>query len=242
MALGGLNSVINDVPSSSMSRATAPIDPSNVSRERSVKDGVADYAAALRAAIEDPLVRAHVWVARQMAGGRTSVHVLSWFEKQPFILLFFVVAAGYGLGRVKIKGIGFGATASSLLVALGVSLLAASVGVKIAVPALASTIFFNLFMFAVGMKVGPQFISGLKRDAAKFLFFGLFIPFASVGLVFALRALTHLQPGMLPASSPAARRRPRAWPPPRRRTRAPPTVRSRSGTSRRPSPSRTASA
>ena len=52
------------------------------------------------------------------------LHVLAWLAKQPFILLFLVVAAGYALGRVKIKGIGLGATASSLVIALGVSLLA----------------------------------------------------------------------------------------------------------------------
>ncbi|HLK90116.1 MAG TPA: hypothetical protein VKZ18_09480 [Polyangia bacterium] len=124
--------------------------------------------------------------------------VLSWFEGQPFILLFLVVAVGYGLGRVKVKGIGLGATASSLLVALAVSLLGASLGVKIAIPALASTIFFNVFMFSVGMKVGPQFLTGLRRDAAKFIFFGLFIPLASAGLMLAMRAVVHLPPGLLP--------------------------------------------
>jgi putative transport protein len=124
--------------------------------------------------------------------------VLAWFSHQPFVLLFLVVAAGYALGRVKIKGVGLGATASSLVLALAVSLAAASAGVQIAVPELASTIFFNLFMFSVGMKVGPQFLSGLKRDAGKFIFFGLFIPFASIGLMLGLRAVMHLHPGMLP--------------------------------------------
>jgi putative transport protein len=132
-----------------------------------------------------------------MTGGVVR-HVLGWLESQPFILLFLVVAAGYALGRVRIKGIGLGATASSLLIALGVSLLGASVGVKIAIPALASTIFFNVFMFSVGMKVGPQFLTGLRRDAGKFIFFGLFVPLASAGLMLALRAVVHLAPGLLP--------------------------------------------
>jgi putative transport protein len=124
--------------------------------------------------------------------------VLSWLSKQPFILLFLVVAAGFALGRVKIKGIGLGATASSLIIALAVSLLAASRGAKIAVPELAGTIFFNVFMFSVGMKVGPQFLAGLKRDAGKFIFFGLFIPAAAIGLMFALRALMPMAPGLFP--------------------------------------------
>jgi putative transport protein len=125
-------------------------------------------------------------------------HVIRWLGTQPFILLFLVVAAGYALGRIKIKGISLGATASSLMIALGLSLLGTTVGAKISIPDLASTIFFNLFMFAVGMKVGPQFLSGLRRDAGKFIFFGLAIPFASAGLMLAMRALVHLPPGLLP--------------------------------------------
>lgn len=127
-----------------------------------------------------------------------SRHAISWLGGQPFILLFIVVAGGYALGRVRIKGIGLGATASTLVLALAFSLLAAGRGVKLALPELASTIFFNLFMFSVGMKVGPQFLSGLKRDAGKFIFFGFFIPALSAGLLLAMRALIHLEPGMLP--------------------------------------------
>jgi putative transport protein len=126
------------------------------------------------------------------------MHVLAWLGKQPFLLLFLVVAAGYALGRVRVKGVGLGATASSLVIALGVSLLGAARGAKIAIPDLASTIFFNLFMFSVGMKVGPQFLTGLKRDAGKFIFFGLFIPLGAAGLALAMRGLVDLRPGLLP--------------------------------------------
>ena len=90
-----------------------------------------------------------------MFGDGATVHLLAWLSRQPFILLFLVVAAGIALGRVKIKGIGLGATASSLVIALGVSVLASGRGAKIAVPELASTIFFNVFMFSVGHEGGP---------------------------------------------------------------------------------------
>jgi putative transport protein len=126
------------------------------------------------------------------------VHLLAWLSRQPFILLFLTVAAGIALGRVKVKGIGLGATASSLLIALAVSMLAMGRGAKIAVPELTGTIFFNVFMFSVGMKVGPQFLSGLKRDAGKYFFFGLFMPLGATGLMLALRALMPLAPGLLP--------------------------------------------
>jgi putative transport protein len=124
--------------------------------------------------------------------------VLVWLAKQPFVLLFLVVAAGYALGRIKIKGVGLGATASTLLIALGVSLLAALGGTTLSIPDLAGTIFFNVFMFSVGMKVGPQFLSGLKQDAGKFIFFGLFIPAGATGLMLIMRELVPLAPGLVP--------------------------------------------
>jgi len=124
------------------------------------------------------------------------------------MLLFLVVAAGYVLGRFKVKGIGLGATASTLVVGLIVSLVSAHVGAPLSIPEFAGTIFFNLFMFAVGMKVGPQFLSGLRRDAGKFILLGLLIPGLAIGLMFAVRALFHLGPGIVPGSLPVPTRRP----------------------------------
>jgi putative transport protein len=120
----------------------------------------------------------------------------STLGNQPFILLFLIVAAGYGLGRLQVKGVGLGATASTLLIALAVSLLSARTGTVFEIPEFASTVFFNLFMFSVGMKVGPQFLSGLRRDAARFIVIALLIPLLSVALIFAVRAIFTLEPGM----------------------------------------------
>ena len=66
------------------------------------------------------------------------------------------------------------------------------------IPEFASTVFFNLFMFAIGMKVGPQFLSGLRRDAGKFIALGLLIPGLAVALIFVVRALFHVGPGVIP--------------------------------------------
>src|SRR5262249_30054576 len=79
--------------------------------------------------------------------------LLAGLADQPFILLFLVVAAGYAVGRLSWKGVGLGATASTLIIALAMSLWATSHGVTFQIPEFASTIFFNLFMFSVGMKV-----------------------------------------------------------------------------------------
>lgn len=124
--------------------------------------------------------------------------LLAALAKQPFIELFLVVAAGYALGRVRLRGIGLGATASTLIIALGISLLAAVKGTKIEIPEFAGTLFFNLFMFAVGMKVGPQFLSGLRRDSKHFILLALLVPALSLAMIFVVKAMFHPGPGILP--------------------------------------------
>ena len=124
---------------------------------------------------------------------------LRWLNGQPFILLFLLVAAGYALGRIKRKGIGLGATASTLVLSLSLSLWAAhSYDIQFKIPDFASTLFFNLFMFSVGMKVGPQFVSGLRWGAKQFVFIGLLIPLLSLSLIFLIRAIFHPAPGIIP--------------------------------------------
>jgi putative transport protein len=123
------------------------------------------------------------WVVQQLA-------------EQPFITLFLVVAAGYALGAVKVKGICLGSTAATLIVALVLSLIAAQCAVAYKIPEFASTVFFNLFIFSVGMKVGPQFLAGIRRDAKRFVIIAVMIPFLSLGLMLLMQSVLELQPGM----------------------------------------------
>jgi putative transport protein len=124
--------------------------------------------------------------------------VLHLLASQPFVLLFVIVALGYVLGRFQVKGIGLGATAATLLCALVISFIAANrYRIMMSIPEFASTVFFNLFMFAVGMRVGPQFVSGLRRDAKKFIALALLTPILAFALIWAFRALVPLGPGFL---------------------------------------------
>ncbi|HEY8945282.1 MAG TPA: TrkA C-terminal domain-containing protein, partial [Polyangiaceae bacterium] len=123
--------------------------------------------------------------------------VLSFLARQPFILLFLVMAAGYALAKLKIAGISLGATAGTLIVGLGLSLLASAVyGIAFSLPEFASTLFFNLFMFSVGMKVGPQFLVGLHRSARSLIVLALTVPALATVLTLLLRWVAELPPGM----------------------------------------------
>ena len=81
--------------------------------------------------------------------------------------IFFVLGFGYLLGRVSIGFFSVGSTAGSLLVALVVGTLAFELaGVRFQIPDLVGTIFLALFTYAIGLRVGPQFVEGLRREGA----------------------------------------------------------------------------
>ncbi|WP_426731216.1 aspartate:alanine exchanger family transporter [Myxococcus faecalis] len=124
--------------------------------------------------------------------------VLDYMRRQPFILLFLVVAVGYALGELKVKGVGMGSTAATLLLALIVSFWAFDAyQIQYALPEFTSTVFFNLFIFAIGMKVGPQFLGGIHREGKHLILLSLLVPLLSSALVYASRYFTHLAPGLL---------------------------------------------
>ena len=63
------------------------------------------------------------------------------------------------MGHVKIGGFSLGTVVGTLFAGVLIGQL------DIKLPALVKTVFFDLFLFTTGYKVGPQFFRGLKRDA-----------------------------------------------------------------------------
>jgi putative transport protein len=123
--------------------------------------------------------------------------VFAFLNREPFALLFLVMAGGYALGKVSVKGISLGPTATSLVIAIGISFWAkVGFGIEFSLPSFASTIFFNLFMFSIGMKVGPQFLSGLNRGAKRYVLIAFLVPLLALALAVILSALLRPSPGV----------------------------------------------
>jgi putative transport protein len=122
--------------------------------------------------------------------------VLHFLGTQPFVLLFLVLALGTELGRVKFGFISLGSTAATLLVGITISLCAYLLyNISYQIPTLLTTIFLNLFMFAVGLKVGPQFFSGLRLDGIKFIIIALIVVGLNFAVVFGGGKALGLGPG-----------------------------------------------
>lgn len=120
-------------------------------------------------------------------------------SRELFVALFLALGAGHLLGRVKVRGFTLGSTASSLLVALLLSGTAFSVsGVRFAVPDLIQTIALSLFLYAVGLRVGPQFIAGLRKEGVHLVILTFITAALNFLLVFYGSRWADLPPGFAP--------------------------------------------
>lgn len=99
-------------------------------------------------------------------------NIVALCRDNPSLLLFGSLSAGYALGKVKFGTFSLGATTSVLLVAIVLGALMLR-GHKYDL-GLIKTISFSLFIFAIGYRVGPDFISGLKRGGVKYIAVSVF--------------------------------------------------------------------
>ena len=77
----------------------------------------------------------------------------------PELAIFLTLAGGFVLGRVRIGSFQLGNVVGTLLAGVVIGQLG------IQVPTVVKVVFFDLFLFATGYKVGPQFIRGLGKSA-----------------------------------------------------------------------------
>ena len=75
------------------------------------------------------------------------------------LAVFLTLAIGFFIGRLKIGTFSLGTAVGTLLAGVGIGQM------NIQVPAVVKYVFFDLFLFTTGYKVGPQFFRALKKDA-----------------------------------------------------------------------------
>jgi putative transport protein len=88
--------------------------------------------------------------------------MLQWFattlRSYPEIALFLSLAIGYYVGSFSYRGFALGAVTSTLLAAILIGQLGITISPNV------KSVFFLMFLFAVGYGVGPQFVRGIASD------------------------------------------------------------------------------
>jgi putative transport protein len=89
---------------------------------------------------------------------------MDWFatslRENPELAIFLTLAIGFTIGRLRLGGFSLGNVVGTLLAGVVVGQL------DVKLDPLVKVVFFDLFLFATGYKVGPQFFRGLKKNAA----------------------------------------------------------------------------
>ncbi len=115
------------------------------------------------------------------------IALLSFLQQNPYILLFFVVGLSVWAGRWTVKGYGLGPVASAIIIGCAVATWGASFGVRFQLDNFAKSLFYYLFMYGVGLRVGlrvgPSFVNSLKGDGLKFTFLAVVSSLLGLGIV-----------------------------------------------------------
>jgi len=76
----------------------------------------------------------------------------------PEIAIFLSLGIGYWVGGKSYKGFSLGAVTATLLAAVAIGQLGITISPNV------KSVFFLIFLFAVGYGVGPQFVRGIAKD------------------------------------------------------------------------------
>jgi putative transport protein len=86
-------------------------------------------------------------------------YIVTGMRQNPELALFLTLAIGFLIGRIKFGGFSLGIVVGCLFAGVLMGQL------EIKIPSTVKTVFFDLFLFTTGYKVGPQFFRSLKSDA-----------------------------------------------------------------------------
>lgn len=115
--------------------------------------------------------------------------IIAQLKAYPELAIFLTIAAGFWIGKLKYKQFSLGIVTSVLLVGV----LVGQIGIPIGGPV--KSVFFLLFLFAIGYKVGPQFFRGLKKDGLPQVGFAALMCIVCLLVTWGLACLMGYGPG-----------------------------------------------
>jgi putative transport protein len=110
-------------------------------------------------------------------------------RNHPELAIFLTLALGFLVGRIRLGSFKLGNVVGTLLAGVVVGQL------DIQVAPLVKIVFFDLFLFATGYKVGPQFFAGLKKNALPQAALTVVLCVTSLLIAFAAAKVMHYDCG-----------------------------------------------
>jgi putative transport protein len=118
-----------------------------------------------------------------------------YLKTNPFLLLFFTVGLAVWVGKFSVKGYGLGMVAAAIVVGVALATWASTYGVKLQLDNFAKSLMYYLFMYGVGLRVGPSFFNSLKKDGLTFTILAVVCSVLGLGLVVVMSRLFGLPGG-----------------------------------------------
>ncbi len=111
------------------------------------------------------------------------------FIRSPLLLLFTVMAIGYGIGEIRIKSFKLG-VAAVLFVGLGFGALSP----ELEVPQFIVFMGLAIFVYTVGLSSAPSFFASFQRNGLRDIYFATGTILLSAGLAYAIGVWLNFDP------------------------------------------------
>ncbi|WP_053156164.1 aspartate-alanine antiporter [Pseudomonas sp. P1.8] len=115
--------------------------------------------------------------------------LLHALRTDPEIAVFLAIALGVFIGRIRIGSFHLGSVAGALLMGL----LIGQIGLE--VPTGLKSVFFVMFIYAVGFKSGPEFFGSLNRGTLKLVVLSVVLCATALGSILLMNAIFHFDAG-----------------------------------------------
>lgn len=116
--------------------------------------------------------------------------ITHFFREYPELAIFLTIGLGFWIGSLKFKSFSLGTVTSVLLVGILVGQM------DISIPGPLKSVFFLLFLFAIGYSVGPQFFQSLRSTGIKQVGFAVIVCFLCLGATLATAKFLGYDAGM----------------------------------------------
>ena len=116
--------------------------------------------------------------------------IIETLKANTHLVIFITLAAGYWMGGFKIGKFALGSVTGTLLAGVLIGQLGFDISPQV------KTMFFTMFLFAVGYSVGPQFVQGVARDGLPQAIFGVVVSVLCLASVYVAAKIAGFDVGL----------------------------------------------